>query len=74
MQKFGKGLIRYVDSVYTAWIMIAYSVCELISPNPTNFEILVAVSTIMLFAPNIYQYHIKGSIDEFGNVIDDQSK
>jgi hypothetical protein len=74
MPQFFKGLVPYIESIYTAWLMILISLQNILMPNPTTFEIALAIFTLILFVPKVVQYHVLKTRDEFGNPLNVDSK
>lgn len=68
MQNFSDGLFKYILSIYNAWLMVIMSVVGIVKMMPNDFTAIVIlhIVTLALFSPTIYQYHIKKSINEFG--------
>lgn len=68
MQNFNDGLFKFILSIYNAWLMVIISTVGILKMMPNNFSftVILHLVTLALFLPTIYQYHIKKSINEFG--------
>lgn len=69
MNKHFKNLELIISSIYIAILMVVTSVigiCTSVYTDTYGFPFVANIVGLILFAPTLYSYYVKKSIDEFG--------
>lgn len=69
MKKHFKNLELIISSIYIAILMVVTSIIGIISSiyfNTYGFSFASNIFGLILFAPILYSYYVKKSVDEFG--------
>ena len=75
MKKHFKNLELIICSIYIAILMVVTSIIGIISSiyfNTYGFSFALNIFGLILFAPTLYSYYVKKSIDEFGQDLKDK--
>ena len=75
MKKHFKNLELIISSIYVAILMVVTSIIGIISSiyfNTYGFSFASNIFRLILFAPTLYSYYVKKSVDEFGQDLKDK--
>ena len=75
MKKHFKNLELIISSIYVAILMVVTSIIGIISSiyfNTYGFSFASNIFGLILFAPTLYFYYVKKSVDEFGQDLKDK--